>query len=999
MAALMCSALYSPGAHAQWEGPTVGGKFTNDPGYYNEGMMTIPARAAAHPNYSRLVLDWPSDVAYELKKPKDGVIVLSFKRRVLVDISDVRLAPETNFGYVEVISGLKDRLEIAISIPPKADYKAYKMGYKVVIDVNDVPGEKRGVFEVVPYKSAGTAAPVKKEGKAVPAALSADALTPPVLEASVPASSPATPVAVDWTQTQSFNTAMFTRYGYAYFVTDNVAGELPPSVTAGGKPFPTTAIKAEGGRAYRITLPEKTDHPVINARSERLGWSFIINSDTPPSARPAHIRLGKDSSGKQAVDIDMPRTSGTVRFSDPDTGETYTAMPSATSASLMDSVMSTPDFEILPSSSGLVARILNDRIAIKQDADIIQFSLPGGMQYGARLNVAEPERHAAPAADSTTVSNQKRLLYFSRWLAGLPDQYTEGRQILEKRLSNALPDDKPAATLDLARYELAHGYGAEALGYLEIAQDLAPALNRSAEYRALRGVGFALMGDGENAMLDLRDPALSDFPEIGMWRAYALAQQFDWDNAAKAIPQDTSALNDYPRRIQTPLILSISEVLLRAKNPQRAEGMLSLLDSGGKKPSKHEEAAISYLRGEAQRLRNQPVKAIELWNVAAKSNDQLYRVKAILAQTVLQMQQRAIKPDEAIERLEKLRFAWRGDGLETQIAQILGRLYMNNQKWDEAFELMRSAAGVAAGTQEGDAITASMTQSFSQLFTNPPKELKPLAAVSLYDRFPELVPPGEEGKAVMRGVADYLLQMDLLERAAGVYMKLLPDDKNGQEILHDGLQLTAIHLLAREPEKALETLQEAPVSTAKGTTDQERHRRLLAAKAFADLKRYDDAIKILEKVSAKEDSLSLIADTAWAAEKWDLAGRALNVLLTRSNPDMENLTDEQIALVFNQTVAFKLANDANAIANLRTKYLSAIKDKNKRTQFEVLTRPAQEITLADRQTLLNMAQEVDLFKSFLTQGNANPAETAVPTATPAKPSTVVPAETAAKPKE
>ncbi len=990
IAALMCTALYCPQpAYAQWETPTAGGKLVNEPGFQNKGQITIPARSAAHDGYSRMVLDWPSRVSYKLTEPEKGVIVLGFQRRAVVDTTDVRQAPETNIGHIEVISGLNKPLQIAISIPPDAKYKVYNIGYKVVLDVEDVPGQKRGVFKIVKAK------PVPQTDEKEPE----DVLPTPVQDAepvNEPVAIETKPVMIDWTETRNFNAAVFTRYGQAYFVTDNVQGAFAPRVAGDNAAIAKiTEIPAEeGGKVYRLSLPQSKVSS-ISASSEKLGWTFTINPAEPPQPRSAGVRLTRNDKAQQAVEIAMPATGKMVKFSDPDTGEDFTVLPAANSMTALQSELSTPDFELVPSSAGVVVRPLNDGLSIEATPQLVSLSLPnGGMNYGDRLALAEPET-TAPQQPAVQKSDQKRLLYFTRWLAGLPEHYAEGRQMLEQRLSKAKPEDKATGMLDLSRFELAHGYGPESLGYLELALEAAPALNRSVEYRALRGVGLALMGDGDNAIVDLRDPALNEFPEMGLWRAYALAQQYAWDDAYKAIPMDTSALSDYPMRIQTPLILSLAEVLLRKKDTARAERMLNILENNPKKPDTHQKAAIAYLRGEAERVKNQPLKAIEMWNQSAKSKDQLYRVKSILAQTVLQMHQRAIKPEEAIEKLERLRFAWRGDGLETQIAQVLGRLYMNNQQWDEAFELMRGAAGVAEGTEEGDAITASMTQSFSQLYTNPPKELKPLAAVSLYDRFPELVPPGEEGKAVMRGVADYLLRMDLLERAGGIYKKLLAQDKNNVEIMHDGLQLTAIQLLAREPEDALKTLQGEPILSTKGTADQERQRRLLAAKAFADLKRYDDAIGILEKLSADKDSLALIADTAWAAEKWELAARALNVLLKRSNPDMENLSDEQTSMMFNQAVALKLANNSKGLANLRTQYLTAIKDKNKRTQFEVLTRPSQEVTLADRQTLLDMTQEVDMFQSFLTQPTAVPA--AAPAAAPAAPAPAAKAEE--KPKE
>lgn len=70
--------------------------------------------------------------------------------------------------------------------------------------------------------------------------------------------------------------------------------------------------------------------------------------------------------------------------------------------------------------------------------------------------------------------------------------------------------------------------------------------------------------------------------------------------------------------------------------------------------------ALNYLMGEAARQKGDAAKAIELWQPQIKGKDYLYRAKAGLSLTRLELDQKKIKPAEAIDRLEALRYSWRG---------------------------------------------------------------------------------------------------------------------------------------------------------------------------------------------------------------------------------------------------------------------------------------------------------------------------------------------------
>ena len=66
------------------------------------------------------------------------------------------------------------------------------------------------------------------------------------------------------------------------------------------------------------------------------------------------------------------------------------------------------------------------------------------------------------------------------------------------------------------------------------------------------------------------------------------------------------------------------------------------------------------------------------------------------------------------------------------------------------------------------AVAARMSAVFTGLFYKSRSDLPPLLALTLFEEFKELTPPGEEGDAVILNLAERLVEIDLLDRAAGV---------------------------------------------------------------------------------------------------------------------------------------------------------------------------------------------------------------------------------------
>ena len=202
--------------------------------------------------------------------------------------------------------------------------------------------------------------------------------------------------------------------------------------------------------------------------------------------------------------------------------------------------------------------------------------------------------------------------------------------------------------------------------------------------------------------------------------------------------------------------------------------------------------------------------------------------------------------------------------------------------------------------------------------------------------------------------------MDLLSKAAEIMEGQLKngnlaDDKSAAL----GAKLTAVYLLDSKPKQALAALQETDRSDLSARIREER--TLLKARAQSQLGLTSEAIATLSMFNSR-NAQRLKADVLWHAQKWADAATATETLL----PDLTKpLTDEDAAYVVDAAVAWKLADNMDKLKEIKTKYESAMAATKLASTFSVVTRDGGSSALGDRETMLRIAGEVDMFKGFL----------------------------------
>lgn len=959
----------------------------------------VSVRLGEHEDYTRIVFDFERLTGYKIDSA-DGSITATF------DTADRLSAPAAD--GIDLLSNLKTAkpdgksATLTARIPQGATVKHYRLMRKIVVDI--YPPSKTATAPA-PAKPAATkpaAAPAARpapkppqqpkpeENAAAPVAATPPAQTPPSqaapaqtpdaaqLEnaiqqmAAVPVEAvivenpptgpePLTeqpPTLITLTSLAPVRTAVFTRGTHLWIVTDSRTGTVgtpePDGPLAGMIGAPRVVV-FDGGTAYRYRMPEDT---FVKVDKNNLTWQIGITAVPLQAPSRYVVRVEYDPASKQTKLIaPLKGTSRLVSFIDPEAGNQIYAVTAHDPEARIDQARRFSDVNILPASAGMIIEPLADDVRITRIEDYVIISAPDGM-----LATAD----AGPAMvteKSGAFDAQPRLFDFPNWRQGGLKLLSQNRRNLEQLIAEA-PNEtvRNELLMNLALLYFANNFGPETIGVLRLLEQRDPAMAENPNFVALRGAAAAMAGHFKDALQDLSTPALQQHPEVNLWIGYAAAATEQWRMADRSFPTDNALLLQYPENISIPFTLYMAESALRLGRTDTADKLLSTLDPWSASMDAHHRAAIAYLKGEAARQEGRTGEAMRIWRPVADGLDRLYHAKASLALTNLELAEGIIKPQEAIDRIDSLRFAWRGDGLEVQILHNLGLLKTRNKQYMDGLDDMHRAMRMADQLLEDtDVIRDSMRRVIEDIFIDKKAEgIAPLEAISIYTAYGDLMPTGTKGSVATLNFADFLIRMDLLEKAAELIDDQIRRGAPPQEEMPKlGAKLAAVYLLDGQPEQALSALNRTERSTA--TPEMTEERLLLRARSLSQMKRTDDAIASLANIDSRA-ARQLKADVLWRAGRWNDAARAIESMLPA---DADALKPETADMVINAAVAYKLGGDRAGLRNLKARFEAEMAKTAQRDIFGVVTREGSSTDLSDRETLMQIAGEVDMFKGFL----------------------------------
>jgi hypothetical protein len=919
----------------------------------------IPVRVGIHDAYARVVFDWPRSVGYTVTQAGDRAIV-AFAAPGRIDLPNLR---------ANLPDGAKDaredsRAPLTVSLPSKALPKHFRAG----------TGGRAIAVDIVTGPDAAPAAAKPADAKAAPAAAAKPEAKPqakPAADAKA-ASAPAPLVAPDGGKPQgqvaslSFSwdqptgAAVFRRAGYIWIVFDRPHSIDVPLMRRLGKGVVDDIEQVPNGRAtvVRVLAP-----PQYNPSLRREGLLWIVDLMPQPlrPLRSIEVEPQMKAPGGPRLFLPIAEGGAPVQVVDPEIGDTMWVVPVIPLGYGVSPERSYVDAVLPVTAQGVVVLPRADDVEVASNRTGIEVSRKTG---GLRLSGQASEAAAvAGVVEATPVS---KAFDFKTWIAGGEETFVADKRRLMEGIIAASDPARNAARMNLAQFFLAHGYGAEALGVLRAIASDDPKQVEQPGFLAVRGAAGYLMHRPDEALADLSAEVLKASSEAQFWRALAALQTGATTNDKPALADAVlrvraaaPVLKDYPPHLRARLALDGATALADAGDDVGVRNFLDLAKRDD--PSIQEIAEIAYLTGRMHAAAGALDSAIADYERAEATGVRPFRARAAFARIVMMHKMGKLSDAAAIDGLDRLRFAWRGDDFEYALLRKLAELDLGAKRYGDGLRVLKQMAGYFGQSPNLKDVTELMRTTFRELYLNGrADDIPPVRAIALFDEFRELAPPGAEGDEMIRKLADRLVSVDLLDQAAALLDHQVQTRLSGAEKSRVGARLAVVQLLNRQPALALAALKtsEAPGLPVEIT----KQRELLRARALADLGQADEALKILNSDNGDDANL-LKAEIEWRRQNWTGASEALSRTVRAPDPGTQ-MSMAMRQRVLQWVTALRLSDQRREIAQLRRDYLPFMNATPEFDAFNLLTNRTSP-GLIDMASVEEQIKQAENFRSFL----------------------------------
>lgn len=714
--------------------------------------------------------------------------------------------------------------------------------------------------------------------------------------------------------------------------------ELASMKKAGDRLAAIEQIAAPQAAVMRVPLP---DGLTPGLERDDRGWTLHLR---PVGARRPDVGLPVtvESNTADGSKIIIPVANASAPFDvpDPDTGETLRVMGVSDPGKGIDGERQFAQFRILPSLQGVVIQPRSDAIDIRTAPS--QVAIAGGLMV-SRL---------------TRSSGVAQVYDFTRWLESDVD-FTETRQALQRAVAEGDPQNRPAAMFELAQFFLANNHVPDSLAILANLVDGNGQFANDAALKALRGTAQLLKGDAPAALADLSDTRLDDDPLVGNWRGLARAKMGEWQAADAAFRKAGLPGNTLPLGMRGEIIVAAAEAALRTGDVRRARQITDQLARPDMNPDLRTRGELvraeSYLQA-GDRRAGMPI----LERVAETDHREIRGIATRLL-VEQKLADGSMSIPEAIDRLEKVRYAWGGGDLEYQALRRLGQLYLQSGDVRAALDRWKEAITFFPNRPENVQLRAAMTDAFASLYDRATRDrVAPLAALAMYDDFRELTPPGERGDQMIQNLADRLVSIDLLDRAAALLEYQVRNRLVGVERARVGLRLALVQMIDRQPAKALEALllSEAPNLPA----DLVAERKRMKGQALMETGDLAGAL------AAFETDTSVLADELRAeihrrGQKWPDAVKALQRVVAAAKDGPLDVARQKAVL--NLAIARALAKDGEGLRQMRDEFGARMQGSQHKQAFELLTSASGDISGVDVVAITQRFAELAEFQTAM----------------------------------
>ncbi|MEQ9609846.1 MAG: hypothetical protein RLN99_19480, partial [Kiloniellaceae bacterium] len=494
------------------------------------------------------------------------------------------------------------------------------------------------------------------------------------------------PVKLTFSWQQPTAAAAFRRGDHLWLVFDRPAPlDLVNRIAASAPHLGDVRLLEEGGATILLIRTQ----PTVVPRLSRDGTSWSVDlrprSPLPERALAAPVVETPEEEAARGARVRYP-VVGTGRMlwvTDPDAGDRLVVVPVRGSGMGLTLPYGFPQFRSLQTHQGIVLQPLTAGIEVATVRNGVLVRDRDGLLVSKAAERRSTQRAADPAVDTPG------LFDLEAWRRGGIDTYQDNRKALLAAMANLEKTRLGLARLDLARFYFAHGLDSETLGSVQVIEDDHPRLAQDPEVVLMKAASQVMIEDYRGAAVTLAQPALAGEREALLWQAALAAQAEDWPAAATGFAATVDLIEPYPRNVRLPLGLAAAEAFIRAGDVEAATLQIAALL---REPLDDRELAqVKVVQGMLQLAKGEPEEARGLWSEARDSAHRSSQARARLALIELGMDEGTLSAEAAIDELERLRFAWRGDLFEFTLLRKVADLYVGLNRHRDALYALREA--------------------------------------------------------------------------------------------------------------------------------------------------------------------------------------------------------------------------------------------------------------------------------------------------------------------
>jgi hypothetical protein len=714
------------------------------------------------------------------------------------------------------------------------------------------------------------------------------------------------------------------------------------------------ALSSNGLGILRITLKQPAE---IGARVE--GANLVVEIAGTVAPAPVVIGFARNQTDPKRTSLStlLPAADHAFKLLDPAGGDMLTVVPSQAGRGV-PARRQFADFAALPTASGLVITPFADDLDVSVNTSRVTISRPAG------LILTPPQMPAGQTPSALArFGDGPSFLDFSRWREAAGGSFLATQRKLVQSAVHAYPQDAMRAQMTLARFYLANGFAAESLGIIKLMQAKDPGLNGDVQLTTMKAAADYMMGRYREARATLDGPGFDNDRHAAYWRGLIESAMENWKDAHAHLEQAGPVLSRYPADWQTRAFLADADAALGMGRLDLADAALTRIPKDAEPPL---AMAAELAQARLMAAESRYGESVARFEKVEKSGNEKLAAQAIFYHTNAALTAGAITAPQAIEQLEKLRFRWRGDGLELKTLRKLAALYFGKGQWRDGLKTLRVATQNFQGQDAARIAQDDMRGAFVNLFLKGGADkMRPVDALAMFYDNQDLTPIGPDGDEMIRRMSDRLVAVDLLAPAANLLAYQVDKRLDGVAKAQVATRLAAVYLMDHKPAKAVAAIRDSQIT---GLPDTEMHERMiLEARAFAALKQWDNALDLIA-VDQSDETKRLRADIYWEAGNWAIAGQKSEELLDARWSDPAPFSESDRALALRAAVAYSLANDETALARLRERLLPRMKGTPDANLFAVLSSDIDQHGLAFRDAAAKIAS-VDTLEAFMKDFN------------------------------